>query len=485
MSIGDPEATTAPPTPTNEAPSTLATAQVGRFEAARLARLLLRPAELFVKVAAQGGVLLVLALVAGMVWKNSAAGDAYDRLWQLPVTVALGAAHLELTVLGVINDVLMAVFFLVVGAEIKHELVVGELRGLRRAAVPALAAVGGMLVPAALYVLIASEHKNGFGTPMATDIAFALAAIRALGTRVPTFVVKVLVGLAIIDDLGAIVVIAVFYGGDLDVTSLSVGLGCAAVLVVMNLAGVWRVVPYLIVGVPLWLALHHGGVHPTIAGVVVGLCIPARVARARGARGAAQPGEDGDDGAVDEVEAEARVLRSRAARAQALVALGTPEALAGLERWLEQNRAPLERLVTALSPWIHWIVLPLFALANGGVALGGLSASTLVAPVSLGIVVGLFVGKQLGIFLTVMGCVKVGLLPLPEGVRPGHVWGMSILGGVGFTMSLFVAGLAFAEGSALHNEAKAGILLGSTLSVVAGVIVLRLMPAAAPVRLPA
>jgi len=422
-----------------------------------LQRLLVAPAALFAKVASQGGVLLLLAMAAAMVWRNSSAGDGYVSLWATMVRLGAGDHTLEMPLLMWINDAAMAVFFLVVGAEIKREVVVGELRGIRRAMVPALAALGGMLVPAGLYLLVAPMHPEGFGTPMATDIAFSLAAIRAVGGRVPDFVVKVLMGLAIIDDLGAIVVIALFYGGEVHGAALGVAGGLTVLLVAMNLAGVWRVTPYIVVGVPLWMALHHGGIHPTIAGVVVGMCIPAR-----GIVG------------VDEVVAEARALMAYASSEADRPNDGNADAALGsLERRLEQHQPPLERVVHTLNPWISWLVLPVFALANGGVNLTGMGLSTLVAPVSLGIIVGLFVGKQLGIFATLVACVRSGLLPLPPGVRMTHLWGMSVIAGIGFTMSLFVAALAFEEGSLLHNEAKAGILVGSTLSAIVGFIVLR------------
>lgn len=427
-----------------------------------LQRLLVEPAALFAKVASQGGLLLLLAMVAAMVWRNSSAGDGYVALWATPMRVGAGSATLEMSALMWINDAAMAVFFLVVGAEIKREIVVGELRGVRRAMVPALAALGGMVVPAGLYLLLASSHREGFGTPMATDIAFSLAAIRATGGKVPDFVVKVLMGLAIIDDLGAIVVIALFYGGQIHVDALLAAGGLTAVIITMNVAGVWRVTPYIVVGIPLWIALHHGGIHPTIAGVVVGMAIPARGIVV-----------------VDDVVAEARALVAYATTEAERPNDGDAEAaLSSLERRLEQHRPPLERLVHALNPWISWLILPLFALANGGVHLEGMGLHTLVAPVSLGIIVGLFVGKQLGVFGVVYACIRTGLLPLPPGVRLKHIWGMSILAGIGFTMSLFVAALAFEEGSLLHNEAKAGILVGSTLSAVVGMLVLRFTSAA-------
>ena len=428
-----------------------------------LQRLLQAPAALFVKVASQGGLLLLVAMVIAMVWRNSSAGDAYVALWDTPIRFGVGDGGLTMSLLMWINDGAMAVFFLVVGAEIKREIVVGELRGVRRAMVPALAALGGMLVPAGLYVLLAPDFRQGFGTPMATDIAFSLAAIRAGGARVPDFVVKVLMGLAIIDDLGAIVVIALFYGGEVHWEALGVAGGLTAIVIGMNVFGVWRVTPYIVVGVPLWMALHHGGIHPTIAGVIIGMAIPAR-----GIVG------------VDEVVAEARTLVAFASAEAERPNDGDAEvALSGLELRLEQHRPPLERLVHALNPWISWLVLPVFALANGGVHLEGMGLHTLVAPVSLGIIVGLVVGKQVGIFATVYASIRAGLLPLPPGVRLAHIWGMSALAGIGFTMSLFVAALAFEEGSPLHNEAKAGILVGSTISAIFGFLVLRFTPSTA------
>ena len=428
-----------------------------------LQRLLQAPAALFVKVASQGGLLLLVAMVIAMVWRNSSAGDAYVALWDTPIRFGVGDGGLTMSLLMWINDGAMAVFFLVVGAEIKREIVVGELRGVRRAMVPALAALGGMLVPAGLYVLLAPDFRQGFGTPMATDIAFSLAAIRAVGARVPDFVVKVLMGLAIIDDLGAIVVIALFYGGEVHWEALGVAGGLTAIVIGMNVFGVWRVTPYIVVGVPLWMALHHGGIHPTIAGVIIGMAIPAR-----GIVG------------VDEVVAEARTLVAFASAEAERPNDGDAEvALSGLELRLEQHRPPLERLVHALNPWISWLVLPVFALANGGVHLEGMGLHTLVAPVSLGIIVGLVVGKQVGIFATVYASIRAGLLPLPPGVRLAHIWGMSALAGIGFTMSLFVAALAFEEGSPLHNEAKAGILVGSTISAIFGFLVLRFTPSTA------
>jgi NhaA family Na+:H+ antiporter len=427
-------------------------------------RLLVAPVAVFAKVASQGGLILLFSMVAAMVWRNSSAGDGYLALWATPVRVGAGGSTLEMSLLMWINDAAMAVFFLVVGAEIKNEVTVGALSGIRRAMVPALAAIGGMVVPAVIYVLIAPENKEGFGTPMATDIAFSLAAIRAVGGKVPDFVVKVLMGLAIIDDLGAILVIALFYGGDIHADALAMGGFLALILVSMNLAGVWRVTPYLIVGVPLWMCLHHGGIHPTIAGVVVGMCIPARGVVS-----------------VDDVVAEARALVGYASHEALQPGDGDAHAaLSSLERRLEEHQPPLERLVRTLNPWISWVILPVFALANGGVLLEGMGLSTLVAPVSLGIIVGLFVGKQVGIFGTLWVCVRTGLLPLPMGVRMRHLWGMAALAGIGFTMSLFVAALAFEEGSALHNEAKAGILVGSIISAVAGMLILRLTPSAAP-----
>lgn len=426
-----------------------------------LPKLLMAPAAIFVKVASQGGLLLLLAMFAAMFWRNGSAGETYEALWGTKIHVGIDGGGLDLSLLGWINDAAMAVFFLVVGAEIKLELVSGELRGVKRAIVPALAAIGGMLIPAGVYLLVASHHREGFGTPMATDIAFSLAAIRVLGARVPDFVVKVLMGLAIIDDLGAIVVIAFFYGGDVHTEALAIAGGLTVLMIGMNLLGVWRVTPYIIVGVPLWYFVHHAGIHPTIAGVIVGMCIPARGIVS-----------------VDDVCAEARSLMHYASTEADKPEDGDAHsALSSLERRLEQHQPPLERLVRGLNPWISWIILPLFALANGGVDLAGMTLATLKEPVALGIILGLVVGKVVGVFGTLFACVRVGLLPLPKGVTFYHLLGMAALAGIGFTMSLFVAALAFSDPH-LHNEAKAGILVGSTLAAFLGMTILRFAPAA-------
>jgi Na+:H+ antiporter, NhaA family len=374
------------------------------------------PLQVIFKLTQQGGMLLLLALVAALVARNSGLGDLYLRLWSMSVPIPGAGA----TTLLILNDGLMAVFFLTVGAEIKHQVTVGELSGgIGAALVPALAALGGMLVPALIYLVVAPSARNGFGVPMATDIAFALAAMNLLGNRVPRFLRAVLLGLAIIDDLGAIVVIAMFYGGHIDAAALVAAVVIIAVLVVLNRRGVTSLWPYLLLGLPLWVALHDGGVHPTLAGVFVAFAIPARV--------------------------------------------------------LDGQHPPLELITARLDKWVNWLIVPMFAFANGGVNLSGMTPGSLLEPISLGIILGLFVGKQLGVFATVMTCARLGLVKLPSAVGAVHVWGMAILAGIGFTMSLFVSALAFHDDHS-QDAARAGILVGSLLSMLVGVAVLRLAP---------
>ncbi|MCS6799852.1 MAG: Na+/H+ antiporter NhaA [Myxococcota bacterium] len=424
----------------------------------RIRALLVRPFERFFRTEALGGTVLVLATIAALLWANSPWADSYRALWSTELTIGTPRFGLTKPLLIWINDLLMAVFFLVVGLEIKREILIGELRSARRAIVPVLAALGGMAVPAAFFLAVAREGDavRGWGIPMATDIAFALGCMRMLGARVPPALVVFLTALAIIDDLGAILVIALFYSSGLGAAPLLVAAGCTLLLVVLNLAGVRRPSLYVVAGLPLWVAVLKSGIHPTIAGVVVGLCVPARALYSR----------------RDVVE-QAREL---VGYAEAGGAEQQDEALRALENRLDECESPLSRLEHALHPWVAFVIVPLFALANAGVSLDGVGLGALGQPVALGVLLGLFFGKQLGIFGATWLAVRLGIGALPTGAGWRQLWGASLLGGIGFTMSLFIASLAYGEGSAEHVSAKIGILVGSLLSAVAGVIVLATGP---------
>lgn len=417
---------------------------------------LAEPLVAFTRTEALGGVLLATAGAAGLAWANSPWQASYTRLWSKVFRVGLPGFELSKPLLLWINDLLMAVFFLLIGLEIKRELVTGELNSARKAALPAAAAIGGMVAPAILFLMLAGgpEFRRGWGIPMATDIAFALGCLRALGARVPASLLVLLTALAIIDDLGAILVIALFYTANLSVASLVASAVLVGALVLMNRRGVHALGPYLLVGAVLWLAVLNSGVHATLAGVVVGLSVPARARYSR-----------------DEVLADVRALFDEAQR-EAAERCDLP--LHALRYRLRHCESPLARLEHALHPWVAYGILPLFALANAGVNLSGLTPARLASPVAAGVFLGLFAGKQLGVLLASRLAVKLRWTVLPEGVRWVHVYGMGLLAGIGFTMALFIAGLAYGEGTPLHDEARIGILSASLASAIAGILVLAL-----------
>jgi NhaA family Na+:H+ antiporter len=393
-----------------------------------LKKRVLRPFQEFAALEASGGILLFACAVVALLWANSPFRSAYETLWLTKLSVFVGDAGLSKPLFLWVNDGLMAVFFFVVGLEIKRELLTGELKSPRQAALPLAAALGGMFVPAGIYAALnaGTPGAAGWGIPMATDIAFALGVLSLLGSRAPLALKIFLTALAIIDDLGAVLVIAFFYTAEISAKSLSLAAGLLAVLFLLNSAGFRNGGVYAFVGFWLWLAILKSGVHATIAGVLIALTIPA----------------DQDP----EEEAESSSL--------------------------------LYRLEHALHPWVTFLILPLFALANAGVVLSGEAFSRLVQPVSLGVFFGLVVGKPVGIFLFTWLAVRAKLTLLPAGVSWGHILGAGMLAGIGFTMSLFINALAFGE-SEFNAMAKMSILLASAVSAIVGSLTLLL---AAPAR---
>jgi NhaA family Na+:H+ antiporter len=372
----------------------------------------------FVSLEAAGGLVLLVAVAAALVWANTA-GASYLRFWNRALTIGAGDLSITETVKHWVNDALMTVFFFVVGLEIKRELVTGELRDRSRAALPAIAAIGGMIVPAAIYVVVnlGGDRLHGWAIPMATDIAFAVGLLAVLGARVPTGLKLFLLTLAIVDDIGAIVVIALFYSRGVEPWWLGWALITVAVVVAMSRIGVNHAAFYLLPGALLWLCLYQAGVEPTLAGVALGLLTPALPRR------------------------------------------GVP-VLARLER--------------ALHPVSSFVIVPVFALANAGVVLGAAAIATAArSSVTIGIVVGLVVGKFVGILGASVLAIRLRVARLPGGVRVRHLAGAAALGGIGFTVSLFVADLAF-RGSVIA-DAKIGVLAASALAGVLGLIVLTIM----------
>lgn len=407
----------------------------------------------FTRLQASGGILLLAAAALALIWANSPWGQSYFDLWETYLTITLGNLALEENLLHWVNDGLMVIFFFVVGLEIKREVLVGELATPRRAALPLVAAVGGMALPALIYVAftIGRPGEAGWGIPMATDIAFVLGILTLFGSRVPISLKVFFTALAIADDLGAVLVLALFYSGEVSWMALGVGALFLAVLVVLNLGRVRHPLPYALLGIGLWLAFLQSGVHPTIAGVLLALTIPAR----GGGRAEAFMAQctSALRGLGDEDPDEASRRRQAAAQTLEVIA--------------ERIQTPLQRLERSLNPWVAYLVVPVFALANAGVALGGNLLEALTQPVSLGIILGLLLGKSVGITLFSWLAVKIGVSDLPYGVSWRQLFATSWLAGIGFTMSLFIASSAF-DDPALLDLAKMDILFASVLAAAIG-----------------
>ena len=387
------------------------------------------PLTRFISQEALAGLILVLAAIAALVADNVAVlHPYYDDVLALPVAVEFGEARLAKPLLLWINDGLMAVFFLLVGLELKREVLQGQLRSADRIVLPAVCAVGGMAVPALVYLAITRSLGDnpalvhGWAIPAATDIAFALGALALLGSRVPATLKIVLLTLATLDDLGAIVIIAIFYTANLSLASLALAGLAITALAAMNRLGVTRLAPYIVVGVALWVFVLKSGVHATLAGVALGLAIPMR-----------------DRG----------------------------------------GRNVLEALEDALHPYVVWGILPLFAFANAGVSLTGVTVSSFMAPLPLAIAAGLVIGKPLGIVAAALGAVRSGLARLPDGMSWTHLLGVAALAGIGFTMSLFIGTLAF-EADEHSAGVRIGVIAGSLIAALVGYLVLRFGTARAP-----
>lgn len=419
---------------------------------------IVRPFQEFFRTEASGGILLLICAVIALVWANSPWSGSYFDLWDTYMTVGVGSAQISKPILLWINDGLMAIFFFVVGLEIKREILTGELSSPKRAALALVAAVGGMIVPAGIYAAMnwGEPGISGWGIPMATDIAFALGVLALMGKRAPLALKVFLTALAIVDDLGAVLVIALFYTAKVKVGFLVFAAVVLVALVLVNRLGVRRTSVYVVLGIALWIAFLKSGVHATIAGVLLAMTIPARRVI---------------DGHAF-LERSKMLIERFASGLQPGRATPTSEqmdAIHAIEDSAEKLDTPLHRMEHALHGWVAFFIMPVFALANAGVALGG--GAGFGSSVTLGVILGLFVGKQIGVTGFAWLAVKLGWAELPGGVSWRQVHGVSLLCGIGFTMSLFIANLAFGD-PALLDGAKVGILSASVLSGVVGWILL-------------
>ncbi|MBU2891152.1 Na+/H+ antiporter NhaA [Celeribacter halophilus] len=383
--------------------------------------MLLRKLEQFFDSEISGGIVLMVAAVAAMIVANSSLHPYYDGALSSYFTVQLGENGLSKPLILWINDGLMAVFFLLVGLELKHELMEGKLKNPRDVVLPGMAAVGGMLMPALIYFALnisSPETHSGWAIPAATDIAFALGILALVGDRVPSSLKVFLLTLAILDDLGAILIIAFFYTAELHLDYLFLALIPLAIMFYLNRSGIHRIAPIILLGAVLWVLVLKSGVHATLAGVITAFFIPIK------------------------------------------------------DKW---GKSPLHSLEHALSPYVFFLIVPIFAFANAGVVLSGVTLADVFSPLPLGIALGLILGKQIGVFGMTWALVKLGIARKPFGATWLHIYGVAALAGIGFTMSLFIGGLSF-EDAFYMNEVRIGVLSGSVISAIIGFTVLRLAP---------
>lgn len=429
----------------------------------RKIRLATNPVQEFLQTESASGVLLGIVTVFALVIANSPLSGAYVTLLQTKVVAGIGGLIIDKPLLLWINDGLMAIFFLVVGLEIKREIKYGQLSSFRSALLPMVGAFSGALIPALIYVAFnaGTPEARGWAIPMATDIAFALGLLALLGTRVPPWAKLLLLALAVVDDLIAVVVIALFYTETIKTDALIVAAVAVALLLILNMIDVRRLWPYLSVGLVLWVAVLKSGVHATIAGVILGFVIPAIARR----QSVLTPREKE---LLREVGPAGTAEFSRESREE------RQQHLEQLEDLVVEQGSPLHRLEHKLHPLVAFMIIPVFAFANAGVPIDlSTLGAALTSRMTIGIIAGLFIGKQIGIFLSSWLLVKSGMTTLPDN-RNTMVWlyGLSLLAGIGFTMSLFIGGLAFGEG-AVYEQAKIGILAGSFLSGIVGFLLLR------------
>jgi NhaA family Na+:H+ antiporter len=422
----------------------------------------LQPIQRLLKAEQTGGIILIVCTVVALVWANSPWSESYHALWETHLRIGIPGFELDKSLHHWINDGLMALFFFFVGLEIKREVLVGELASLKQAALPIAAAIGGMLVPAAIYAVLnaGGVGASGWGIPMATDIAFALGILSLMRNRIPPSLPIFLAALAIADDLGAVVVIGLFYTAHISWVSLLIAGGFLLLLMLANRMGVRGGFIYGVLGIGVWLAVLSSGVHATIAGVLVAMTIPARnrivphefLTRNRRLLTEFEHVEDTVEESIRSDDFDAIID--------------------AIETSCEQVKTPLGRMEHRLYPWVSFLILPIFALANAGVALSGGITTTLASPITLGIILGLVLGKSIGITLFSWLVVRLGIARMTDGVSWGHIYGVAWLGGIGFTMSLFIAGLAFTNPESIVL-AKVGILAGSLVAAIVGSLILR------------
>lgn len=424
---------------------------------------LLSPIQEFMHAETSGGIVLIICTIIALAWANSPFAVSYHHLWHTYIKIDFGGYLLNYSLHHWINDGLMVIFFFVVGLEIKRELLVGELSSAKKAALPVAGALGGMILPAIIYFLFnaGKEGSAGWGIPMATDIAFVVGIMALLGPKFP-FALKIFIlALAIVDDIGAVLVIAIFYTADISFIALSIAGGIFLLLLLFNRLGIRSLIVYTITGIALWLAFLESGVHATVAGVLLAFTIPVS------SRINTKKFTNETKMLLDEFDNSGQHGENVLTNEKRLTLVQS------IESNCEKIQTPLQRFEHLLHPWVAFFIMPVFALANAGVTIGSGFSESITHPISIGIILGLFIGKQLGIFGFSFIAIKLGLASKPEGVNYTKMYGAGILAGIGFTMSLFIANLAF-DSEDLLNIAKVGVLSASLISGVVGYIIVKI-----------
>jgi len=424
---------------------------------------ILKPVERYMHDESTAGIVLLASAVMAMIWANSDWSDSYHHLWEYKISIQAGEYGISKTLHEWINDGLMALFFFVIGLELKREIMAGELSDMGKAMLPLIAALGGMVLPALIYFLFnpVGPESNGWGIPMATDIAFALGIMSLLGKRVPLSLKIFLTALAIADDIGAVLVIAFFYTSNISMLSLSIGGLFLIVLLAANYVGVRSTLFYGLIGIAgVWLAFLMSGVHATIAGVLAAFAIPART-------------KIDEEKFIQVLEDQLRAFHAIPPNDVTLLEPAQYKVIEKINRLTKAAGTPLQKLEYKLHPWVSYLVMPLFAFSNSGITLhSGFLNNILSSSVTLGVLLGLVVGKFIGVLIFCWVAVKMKIAALPQGVRWKQIVGVALLAGIGFTMSLFITTLAFKDAQ-LITAAKLGIFTASIISGVVGYFVLK------------
>ncbi|TYB74308.1 Na+/H+ antiporter NhaA [Bizionia myxarmorum] len=428
-----------------------------------LKKVLLTPLQKFIKIESFSGILLLMSTVVALIWANSGFSSSYQQLWQYDLGIVTESFEFKKPLILWINDGLMAIFFFLIGLEIKRELLIGELNSMKKIAFPLFGALGGMIVPVLFFVLMNEnpETLKGWGIPMATDIAFSLAVLNVLGNRVPLSLKIFLTAFAIVDDIGAVLVIAIFYSGTINLTLLLIAAALLALVYFISYKGYYSPVFLIIVGIAVWFLFLKAGIHPTVAGILLAFSVPVRQ-------------KIHTETFLKNLEDVYRNIKDANVLSKPILSKQQLRQVHTLDDWSSKFKSPLQKLEHSLHGWVAYFIIPVFALANAGVMIS--SDVELDVALTVHIIIALVLGKGIGIPLIVFLAKKFKLITIPESITKMQIIGVSFLAGIGFTMAIFITSLAFASSPEYIDSAKIGILIASLIAAILGYVMLRLSP---------